>query len=106
VSSGFSQAYYPDALRGRIGTSMAVLNYGSIPLGAVLGGVLATTFGLRPTLWIALIGCMLVTALLLRQPFRSTRDLPTTVAPWPTSSNAALQDGARQNGASQKVLAG
>jgi MFS family permease len=76
VWAGFSQAYYPAHVRGRISTSAQVFNYGAIPVGAVLGGVLAHHFGTRPTLWIMLVGLALSSALLLIGPMKSMRDLP------------------------------
>jgi MFS family permease len=77
VWAGFSQAYYPAHIRGRISTSIQVFNYGAIPVGAVLAGLLARTFGIRPTLWIMLTGLTLSSTLLLIGPMKSMRDFPT-----------------------------
>jgi MFS family permease len=77
VWAGFSQVYYPAHIRGRISTSMQVFNYGAIPLGAVLAGLLAHSLGIRPTLWIMLAGLTLSSALLLIGPMKSMRDFPT-----------------------------
>jgi MFS family permease len=81
VWSGFSQAYYPAHIRGRISTSIQVFNYGAIPVGAVLAGLLARSLGTRPTLWIMLIGITLSSALLLIGPMKSMRDLPVATGP-------------------------
>ncbi len=42
-----------DAMRGRVAGAYATVNYGSRPIGALLGGACATTFGVPATLVIA-----------------------------------------------------
>jgi MFS family permease len=81
VWAGFSQAYYPAHIRGRISTSIQVVNYGAMPLGAVLAGLVARGLGTRPTLWIMLVGLTLSSALLLIGPMKSMRDLPVAIRP-------------------------
>lgn len=44
------------------------VNYGTRPLGALAGGLLGTTIGLRPTLWVAGIGGMAGFVVLLFSP--------------------------------------
>lgn len=36
---------------GRVTVSMQLFNYGTIPLGALLGGALGQALGLRPAMW-------------------------------------------------------
>ena len=40
----------PDAVRSRVAGAYSTINYGIRPLGALVGGLLGETFGLRPTL--------------------------------------------------------
>ena len=47
IKASFQQAYCPPALLGRLTASTAFLNYGTIPLGALLGGALGTALGVR-----------------------------------------------------------
>ena len=47
VSATFRQLYVPAALLGRVMTGMQFVNYGAIPLGALLGGGAATRVGAR-----------------------------------------------------------
>jgi hypothetical protein len=47
-----------------------VFNYGSIPLGAVAGGALASHLGVRAALWIMLSGLALSALILLTGPRR------------------------------------
>jgi MFS family permease len=83
ISGGFMQAYCPRGLMGRITTTMQVVNFGAIPIGAVLGGVLADALGFRPALWLLLGGFMASGAILVGSPMRRWRDLPTA-APEPS----------------------
>jgi MFS family permease len=77
ISGGFIQAYCPSGIYGRVSTSMQVVNFGTMPLGAVLGGVLAGQIGLRPTMWLMLSLFVLSTVILLASPVRALRDLPS-----------------------------
>jgi MFS family permease len=77
ISGGFMQAYCPPALIGRITTSIQVVNFGAIPVGAVLGGVLASTVGFHDALWILFGFFLLSSLILLAAPIRHDRDLPT-----------------------------
>lgn len=45
------QARTPERLQGRMNASMRFAVWGTLPLGAVLGGVLGDTIGIRPALW-------------------------------------------------------
>ncbi|HUP32656.1 MAG TPA: MFS transporter, partial [Gaiellaceae bacterium] len=53
------QAITPDRLLGRMNASRRFLVWGVIPLGALVGGTLASTIGLRPTLFVGAIGASL-----------------------------------------------
>ncbi|MFB8239266.1 MFS transporter [Kitasatospora purpeofusca] len=81
IKSGFQQHYCPPELLGRITASAAVLNYGTIPVGALLAGVLGTAVGLRPAMWITTAGVPLAALVLLLSPVGRVRDLPTTRRP-------------------------
>lgn len=76
VNGTFRQRYVPAAILGRVTASMRVLNFGTMPLAALLGGVLATTIGLRPTMWVGTAGVLLAALILLAGPLKSARDLP------------------------------
>lgn len=81
IKSSFRQTYTPRHLLGRVIVTMQFLSYGTIPLGALLAGVLAAILGLRPTLWIMAGGLTLASLILLIGPIRHRRDLPTHPAP-------------------------
>lgn len=58
----------PDAMRARVAGAYRTVNYGVRPLGAVLGGVIATALDLRTTLLISGLGALAGAALRLRRP--------------------------------------
>jgi MFS family permease len=53
------QAATPGRLQGRLHATARVVEWGAVLLGLLLGGVLGQTIGLRLTLVIAALGCML-----------------------------------------------
>jgi MFS family permease len=61
-------AVTPDDMRGRTAGAFSTINYGSRPAGAIVGGLLGTAIGLRPTLLIAAVGGTLAVCWLLRSP--------------------------------------
>lgn len=67
------QAACPDELRGRMTATLRMTTYGGLPLGSLVGGVLGTAIGVRPTIWGAAVG-MLLAAIWLIGPARRARD--------------------------------
>ncbi|MEV8588595.1 MFS transporter [Streptomyces sp. NPDC051180] len=77
ISAGSLQmALIPDAVRARVMGAYRTLNHGFRPLGALVGGLLGTAIGLRPTLWIATAGAVLSVLWLLPSPLPRMRELP------------------------------
>jgi predicted MFS family arabinose efflux permease len=76
VKATFLQSYCPPDLFGRLTATTAFVNYGTIPLGALLGGMVGQTFGLTTALWITTAGVPLAGLVLLASPIRRHRDLP------------------------------
>jgi MFS family permease len=72
----FRQRLCPDRLLGRMNASMRFVVWGVLPLGGLLGGVLGSLFGLRPTLWVGYLGEALACIWLLASPMRTMRDFP------------------------------
>ena len=69
-------ALIPDRLRSRVSGAYSFVNYGVRPLGSLAGGVLGSTIGLQPTLWIGAIGALAGVLWLLPSPIPRLRDLP------------------------------
>ncbi len=76
IKGSFRQMYTPRPLLGRVTVSIQFLNYGTIPLGGLLGGALGETLGLRPTMWVMTALVALAPLLLLIGPIRTNRNLP------------------------------
>ena len=66
-------AVIPDPLRSRVTGAFQAVNYGTRPLGALLGGFLGTLVGPRTTLWVAAIGGMTSFLVLLPTPIPKFR---------------------------------
>jgi predicted MFS family arabinose efflux permease len=67
----------PDTLRSRVTGAFQAANYGTRPLGALLGGLFGAWFGLRTALWVATVGGTAGFILLLPTPlprFRMSAD--------------------------------
>ncbi len=73
----FRQGLTPERLLGRMNATIRFFVWGTIPLGAFLGGVLGSTIGLRPTLWVAAIAGTTAVLPVLFSPLRHMRELPT-----------------------------
>ena len=77
--SGISltQALTPERLLGRVNASRRFVVWGTIPLGSLVSGALASTIGLRPTMFVGAIGCTLASVPIALSPVRHVRELPT-----------------------------
>ena len=76
LAGTITAAIVPVELRSRVSGAFMVVNYGVRPLGTTTAGVLGSTIGLRPTLWIATVGALSGLAFLLPSPLRTMRDVP------------------------------
>jgi MFS family permease len=66
-------AMIPDALRSRVTGAFQAVNYGTRPLGALLGGLLGATLGVRPALWVATAGGVIGALLMIPSPLPGYR---------------------------------
>jgi len=76
MAGSISAAIIPTPLRARVSGAFLVVNNGVRPVGTAVGGLLGSTIGVRPTLWIATVGALLGTAFLLPSPIPSLHDVP------------------------------
>ncbi|MFE9738265.1 MFS transporter [Streptomyces sp. NPDC006477] len=77
AAGSFQMALIPDAVRARVMGAFRTLNHGFRPIGALVGGLLGTAIGLRPTLWIATVGAVFAVLWVLPSPLPRMRELPT-----------------------------
>ncbi|MGI8857146.1 MAG: MFS transporter [Thermomicrobiales bacterium] len=74
------QAITPDHLLGRMNATMRFLVWGTLPIGALIGGALGGAIGLRPTLVIGVIGQFSAFLWVFFSPVRTLREQPEAVA--------------------------
>jgi MFS family permease len=86
----FRQAITPERLQGRMNSVMRFIVWGVMPLGALIGGALATWFSLRTAVWTGAIGMSLAILPVLLSPVRTLREMPEPVEePLLTEADAA-----------------
>jgi len=73
----FRQGLCPPELLGRMNATMRFLVWGTMPVGALIGGVLGTTFSVRTTLLVAAVGGTLAFLPVFLSPLRRMRELPS-----------------------------
>jgi MFS family permease len=73
------QALCPERLQGRMNAVMRFLVWGTIPLGSLIGGGLASTIGLRATIWVGVLGAMLGVLPVAFSRVRSVERIPEQV---------------------------
>ena len=88
--SGISltQALTPERLLGRVNASRRFVVWGTIPLGSLVSGALASTIGLRPTMFVGAIGCTLAAIPIALSPVRHVKELPTEPEAMPLREEA------------------
>ena len=79
VQVSYRQAICPPRLQGRMNSVMRFLVWGTIPLGTLAGGAIATWVGLRETIVIGAIGGGLAVLWIVFSPQRHLREMPEPV---------------------------
>ena len=75
------QAITPYRLQGRMNASMRFMVWGTMPLGSVIGGVLGTVVGLRPTLVIGAVGLASAFLWVALSPVPGVTEIPDAESP-------------------------
>lgn len=71
----YRQAITPPEMLGRMTATARFITWGAAPVGAALGGVLGSTIGIRPTLWVAMTGVWAAGLWVFFSPLRKMRDV-------------------------------
>ncbi|MCX7521079.1 MFS transporter [Microbacterium sp. STN6] len=76
----FRQRVCPPRLLGRMNASIRFVVWGVMPIGSLISGVLGSTIGVVPTLWIGAVGSVLGCAFTVFSPLLGMRRLPGRAA--------------------------
>ena len=87
------QAITPERLQGRMNAAMRWIVWGTIPLGTLAGGAIATAYGLRAALWVGAIGGLFTFLPVTLTSVRSIGEMPSPVDAPPTPAQAELEGG-------------
>jgi MFS family permease len=82
------QALTPERLLGRMNASRRFVVWGTVPLGAFVSGVLASTIGLRETILVGAIGASSSFLFLYFSPLRTIREMPEQQLEMPEPASA------------------
>jgi len=74
------QAITPERIQGRMNSVMRFIVWGTIPLGSIIGGVLASSIGVKETLIVSAAGCFTPFLPVLFSPVRDIHEMPEPVA--------------------------
>ena len=75
----FRQAITPASMQGRMNATMRFIVWGTIPIGAIIGGALATSIGIHQTIWIGAILGLTPFLFVLLSPVRGLKEMPQPV---------------------------
>ncbi|MBM2616438.1 MFS transporter [Actinoplanes sp. LDG1-06] len=76
AAAGLRARVTPNRYLSRVSAASGVITQGATPLGALLGGLLATSVGVTNVLWLSVAVIAVPLVLMLRSPIRSHRRLP------------------------------
>jgi MFS family permease len=71
----YRQSICPPELRGRMNAASRWIIWGTLPVGGLLGGLLGSAIGIRPSIWIAYAGIWATDVLVIFSPLRRVRDV-------------------------------
>ena len=78
-SLSLRQAIVPDRLQGRVNATARIIAEGGLPLGALLGDIIADHYGLRLSVLVAGCGTLFAFFVVLLSPVRSLQEQPSTL---------------------------
>jgi MFS family permease len=89
----FRQAITPPTMQGRMNATMRFIVWGTIPIGSIIGGIIATTVSLSAAIWVGAIGSFLAVVPLLITPVHTLTTMPQPVADAPPDVEMNAVDG-------------
>jgi MFS family permease len=73
------QAITPARMQGKMNATMRFIVWGTIPLGTIVGGFLASMIGLHNTIWVGAIGGLIAFVPVALSPVRHLKEMPEPV---------------------------
>lgn len=70
------QRICPEHLLGRMNASIRFMVWGSMPIGALVSGLLGTAIGVLPTMWVGAVLAVFSASFVFFSPLRTMRDMP------------------------------
>ncbi len=70
------QRICPEHLLGRMNASIRFMVWGSMPIGALISGLLGTAIGVLPTMWVGAVLAVFSASFVFFSPLRTMRDMP------------------------------
>ena len=88
----YRQAICPPRMQGRMNATMRFVVWGTIPIGSLIGGALASmgAIGLHGTIWIAAVLSLIPAVFPLLSPVRHLRTMPEPIGDEPSSATGAI----------------
>ena len=83
------QGLCPKPLLGRMTATVRFVIWGAMPIGALLGGFLGQTIGVRQAMWVGVVGELCAVLPILFSPLRAMREAPAVPAEEPIGAAAA-----------------
>jgi MFS family permease len=87
------QAITVERMQGRMNATMRFVVWGTIPIGAFIGGILAETIGLRASVWVVAIGGVFAFIPPLLSPVRSLMRIPEPAEETPPEPREPVEAG-------------
>jgi MFS family permease len=75
LAGSLRQSLLPQEVLGRVGGAFQAVAGGTVVVGSLLGGYLATAIGIRETLMIAACGLLIAPIIVLASPLRKVRTM-------------------------------
>jgi MFS family permease len=79
VQVSYRQAICPPQLQGRMNSVMRFIVWGTIPLGSLAGGALASVIGVRQSMTVGAVGGGLAVLWIVFSPQRHLREMPEPI---------------------------
>jgi MFS family permease len=82
----YRQAICPPRMQGRMNATVRFLVWGTMPIGSLIGGAIASVIDLHPTIWLAAVLGFVPAIFPLLSPVRTLKEMPAPVGDEPPAA--------------------